>query len=341
MADEATTGTPGAASADDASLASALGSDTFEREGSEPQFSADDGTSAKAPAPETETASAEQPESADGADSGDSVSISDLNQLAEHLGIPYDELVSGINVKLKIDGEDKDTTLADVLKINQLEGHVNRKSIELSDKQKAWEGEVAQARQQWQQRMSLADQFLGTQEARLNQQFQQVNWQQLAAQDPALYSSTYLQFQQAAQQLQAQKAGLQQAYAQSTQQMVESARTQAAPVIRAQNPDLADPVAYSNAVGEIHSYLKGIGAAESNFGAVEQDPVVFRVARDAARYAQIAASRATTAKKVAAAPKFEKASPRVGGNDRTRALRDRANRGDEDAMASLLGAGLR
>lgn len=40
----------------------------------------------------------------------------------------------GLKVKLKVDGEEKDATLADLIKINQLEGHVNRKSIELSEK---------------------------------------------------------------------------------------------------------------------------------------------------------------------------------------------------------------
>src|SRR6185437_7785534 len=133
-----------------------------------------------------------------------------------------------------------------------------------------------------------------------------------------------LQFQQAAQQIGVQKQQLAQHWQQTNAQMREQIRPKALEAIRSQNPDLADPVSYGNTLGEIKSYLKGIGANDANFDAVEMDPVVFRVARDAARYQAIAAKRDEVGKKVAAAPKFEKSSPRDGGNSRAKATYDRA-----------------
>lgn len=245
------------------------------------------------------------------------------------------EDVLGLKVKLKVDGEEHDATLADLIKINQLEGHVNRKSIELSDHQKAFEAEVQKTRGEWQQRVSMAGQFLDSQEAQIQAQAQQINWQQLAQQDPAQYSALYLQFQAAAQQVQAQKAQLAQHYQQTTQQMRDSLRPKALESIRAQHPELADPASYGNALGDIRGYLKGIGANESNFDAVELDPVVFNVAYDAARYRAIAAKRPEVTAKVESAPKFEKPSNRPSGNQHAKAIRDRAMRGDEDALAAL------
>ncbi|HEX7370477.1 MAG TPA: hypothetical protein VF284_09405 [Rhodanobacteraceae bacterium] len=322
MADEATTPAVGAASADD-SLANALGANASQGE----VRTLPDGDTPPA-------ADAATPESSDGAESGDEASIETYDQLAEALGVSPEDLGT-IKVKLKVDGEDHDATLAELIKINQLEGHVNRKSVELSEKQKAWESEVGKVRSEWQQRVSFAAQIADAQEAQLNQQYQSVNWQALAQQDPQQYTTLRMQFQDAANQIAYQKQALAQHYQQTQQQMRAQLQPRALEQIHAQNPDLSDAVTYGNAVAEIKSYLKGVGANESNFDAVEMDPVVFRITRDAARYAALANKRPAIAKKVEAAPKFEKASPRVSGNTHAKTY-ERAMKGDEDAMASLL-----
>lgn len=246
-----------------------------------------------------------------------------------------DDLMS-LKATLKVDGEDKETTLGELFKINQLEGHVNRKSIELSEKQKAWEGEQQKVRGEWQQRVQFAGQVLDSQENQLAQQYHSINWQALQQQDPAQFSALYLQFQQAGQAIQWQKQQLAQHYQQTQAQMRDSLRPAALQAIHAKFPELNDPASYGNALGEMKAYLKGIGANESNFEALELDPVVFQVARDAARYAALAAQKPQVQAKVANAPKFEKSSPRGNGNNDAKANYDRAIRGDEDAMARLL-----
>lgn len=265
-------------------------------------------------------------------------SIESLEQLAEALGTSVDEVLK-LKAHAKIDGEDHDATLADIIKSYQLEGHVNKKSIELSEQRKAFETETAKMRQEWQQRVGFASQVLDSQEAQLTQQYQSVNWQALAQQDPAQYSALMLQFQQANGQIQYQKQALSQHYQQTQQQMREQLRPRAAEAIRAKYPELADPVSYGNALAEMKAYLKGIGANESNFDALELDPVVFSVARDAARYAAIVAKQPAIKAKLKDAPRMEKPSSKdsFGAKQaRMNALRKRADSGDESAVAELL-----
>lgn len=287
------------------------------------------------PEPAEAQTGAEQSQADAGEGDPTAASISTLEQLAEQLGASVDDILD-LHTKAKIDGEEKDATLRDILKSYQLEGHVNRKSIELSEKQKAFETEQSQIRNEWGQRVQFTAQVLDSQEAQLAQQFHSVNWQALQTQDPAQYSALYLQFQQAGQQLQAQKAQLAQHYQQTQAQLRQQLQPKAMQAIRESHPDLADPVSYGNALSDMKAYLKGIGAPESNFDALELDPVVFTVARDAARYRAIVAKRPDVTQKVAAAPKFEKSSMRESGNPRGKALKDRAMRGDEDAMAAIL-----
>lgn len=185
----------------------------------------------------------------------------------------------------------------------------------------------------------MADAVIGSQEAALQQQYSQVDWNNLYQEDPAQYAALNQRYQQAWQQVQAQKQALQQQVAYTSQQMRETTRPQALQAIRQQNPDLADDASYSNALGEIKGYLKSIGANEQNFDAVELDPVVFRVARDAARYQALVAKKADVAQKVKAAPKLQRPTPKDqlgAGAKRVAELKARAAKGDSDAQAYLL-----
>ena len=279
----------------------------------------------------------ETPESAD-PEASDASSIEYLDQFAKESGVELSDLL-GLKVKLKVDGEEKDATLQDLIKINQLEGHVNRKSIELSDKQKAWEAEQATLRGEWQQKIQLAGSVIDQQERQLAQQYQSIDWNALYQADPAQYSALQLRFQQAHGEVQQQKQAITQHYQQNIAQMRETIRPKAIQTIRAQHPDLADDVSYSNALADIKGYLKSIGADEKNYDAVEMDPVVFKVARDAARYQQIASKKPDISAKLKAAPTMQKPSPKESlGTQaaRLKGLRERALKGDSDAQAAFL-----
>lgn len=243
-----------------------------------------------------------------------------------------------LKFKLKIDGKEEVTTLRDLIKVNQLEGHVNRKSIELSEKQKAWEAQETKFREDWQQRIGMASTALDAQEKQLAQQYSSVDWNQLFQQDPGTYAAYQQRFQQAYGELQNQKQALASHVEQTRTQFRENARPKAAETIRQQHPDLADPASYSNALSEMKSFLKGKGAIDASLEALELDPLVFGIVRDAMRYHALASKQADVANKVKQAPKLERPDARTSvGKQQARMneLNKRAQQGDESAIAEL------
>lgn len=248
----------------------------------------------------------------------------------------------GLKVKLKIDGEEKDVTLAELRKINQLEGHVNRKSIELSEARKNFENEQAQVKQVWERNMQIANAVFTQQEQALIQQYNSEDWNTLS-QTPGAVADRQMQYQQALQQLQAQYQAHMQAYTQTHNQMRERALPMARQHIIQAMPELSDESNYANALGDIKGYLKSLGADEAKVADVELDPVVFRVALDAAKYNRIASKKPDVSNKVRQAPSIQKPSSKssLGAKEANRKkLIERANAGDSDAMAAIFGSGL-
>lgn len=252
------------------------------------------------------------------------------------MGWDQDKLLN-LKAKLKIDGEERETTLADLLKVNQLEGHVNKKSIELSEQRKAFEAERQKQVQEWSEKIGFTAHVLDQNEAQLQQQFQQVNWDELYQQDPAQYAALQARFGQAYQMIQGQKQGLQQHYQQTQQQLRESLRPKAREAITAAFPELADEAAYTNAVNDVKSYLKSIGGNEKGMEALELDPVVFRVARDAAAYHKATQSRAQVEKRVREAPKVVKPGAKLETNTKAAMRRQALDRVKQTGEVADLG----
>jgi len=82
--------------------------------------------------------------------------LSTLHDLADALGVEVTQL-NDIRIPTKIDGQEGEASLAQLVKGYQLEGHLNRKSMELSDAQKRVESERAQVQQQVSQRIQQLD----------------------------------------------------------------------------------------------------------------------------------------------------------------------------------------
>lgn len=89
--------------------------------------------------------------------------LSSLNDIATALELEDPSDLLGLTTTVKIDGEEKEVSLADITKSYQLEGHLNRKSIELSETQKHYREAIEQtnayAQQQAQQLDQLAQQL--------------------------------------------------------------------------------------------------------------------------------------------------------------------------------------
>lgn len=93
-------------------------------------------------------------------------------------------------------------------------------------------------------------------------------------------------------------------------------------------------------MAEVKSYLKSVGASEKGLEALELDPVVFRIARDAAAYHKTTQNRAQVEKRVREAPRIVKPGAKLETNTKAaqrRAAFERVKKsGDVNDLGALL-----
>lgn len=281
---------------------------------------------------------AEGEQVAEGDDGAGEGSIETWDQLVQELGVKPEDLM-GLKYKLKIDGEDKEVTLGDLVKVNQLEGHVNKRSMELAEQRKAWESEREQYAKAYQERLAVTDQVLNGSLQAIQQQAQQLEASGLAQTDPAQYLMLKDQLNNAWQATHAQRQAIAQNYQQTQQHLLQQATTEAEKAIRQQHPDLADPASYSNALASMKAYLKEVGVNEQNMSAMQVDPVVFSVVRDAMRYRELQKAKPQVTNRVRTAPAVGKPSSKIaplGSSARAQTIVEAARKGNEAALAEWL-----
>jgi hypothetical protein len=251
------------------------------------------------------------------------------------------ESVRSLPVTVKIDGQERSVPLAEVLKSYQLEGHVNNKSIELSNQQRAFEQE-RQAAQTLAQQMLQRNTDLGNIALQMvNNDYQRVDWNALRAQDPAQYAALHADFQQRSSQVQQYLQALDQQRAQAAQeQQQKSAQTlqeQQQRMYEAR-PQWRDDAVFKQDREQMVKYAHGLGFSDAEIGSLS-DHRNMLVLHDAARYAALQASAPQAAKRVREAPVQVKPGARVNTNPQDanrQAAIERFNRNprDQDAAAA-------
>jgi hypothetical protein len=270
----------------------------------------------------------------------DAPTYASLNELlAAHKIDP--ESVMGLHVTAKIDGVEKAVPLAEVLKSYQLEGHVNNKSIELSNQRSAFEQEREAvrtlARQQLQHNQGLGN--LAVQ--MLNQDFQKVDWNTLRAQNPGEYAALQAEFQNRQGQIQNYMNQLQQQAAQEAQQQ-QQVLLQNLPQEREKLhnaiPEWRDPAAFEKDRGQIAQYARTLGFQDAELNQI-LDHRYMRILHDATRYQALQAANPEVLKRVRQAPPMAAPGSRTDVNPqeaKRRQVVERLNRNprDEDAQAA-------
>lgn len=245
-------------------------------------------------------------------------------------------------VTVKIDGQEKQVPLQDVLKSYQLEGHVNNKSIELSNRLTQFEAEQQAARtfvqQQIQQNQALGNLAMQM----LTQEYQRVDWNTLRLQNPAEFAALQTEFQQRQgaiagylQQVQVQ----QQQQAQIQQQQTAQWAAQERQKLMESLPEWKDPEAFGKDREQMVKYARSIGFQDGELNQIF-DHRYMRVLHDAARYQALQAAKPDMLKQVREAPRMVKPGSRVDTNPteaRRQAAIERFNRNprDEDAQAAV------
>jgi hypothetical protein len=104
--------------------------------------------------------------------------------------------------KTKVDGKEGTAKLQDLLKSYQLQEHVDKKSREASEREKALEKRAQEAEEQFKQRIQYAERLNGIASQQLLHEFQSIDWRALEQQDPGTAALYRQKFQERHAQLQ-------------------------------------------------------------------------------------------------------------------------------------------
>jgi hypothetical protein len=141
------------------------------------------------------------------------------SDLAKYLGIDEAALDldedGTVKLKTKVDGVEGAAKLQDLLKSYQLQEHVDKKSREASEREKALNARMQEAEQQFSQRLQYAENLANVAANQLLQEFQSINWPALEQQDAGQAALLRQKFQEKQAQLRGVFHNIQQEKAQS------------------------------------------------------------------------------------------------------------------------------
>lgn len=264
-------------------------------------------------------------------------SLNDL--LAAHKIDP--ESVMGLHVTAKIDGKETQVPLSDVLKSYQLEGHVNNKSIELSNQRAALDAERAAARSLFQQQIQQNTALGNLAMQMLTQEYQQVDWNGLRANNPAEFAALNAEFNQRHGQIQNYLQAVNQAAhqeAQQQQQAMQQAIAGEREKLIAAVPEWRSEEAFAKDREAMSQYARSLGFQDAELNQIF-DHRYMRVLHDAARFQALQASKPAALKQVRQAPPMAKPGSRADSNPsaaKRQQVMERLNRNprDQDAQAA-------
>jgi hypothetical protein len=252
------------------------------------------------------------------------------------------ESVMNLHVTTKIDGVETQVPLQDVLKSYQLEGHVNNKSIDLSNQRTQFDQERTAARTLFQQQIQQNSALGNLAMQMLTHEYQTIDWNALRAQNPAEFAALNTEFQQRQGQIQNYLSAVQQQahqeaerHQQGLQQAIASEREKLVSVI----PEWRNTEVFTQDRNAMSQYARSLGFQDAELNQI-YDHRYMRILHDAARYQALQASKPQALKQVRQAPVVAKPGSRVDSNPnetRRQAALERFNRNprDMDAQAAV------
>lgn len=245
-------------------------------------------------------------------------------------------------VTVKIDGKTSQVKFADVLKSYQLEGHVQQKSIALSEQQRAWEAEREKAKQALGQHLNNAETLAKLAHQQLLAEYQGIDWNKLRMEDPIQWSVRNQEFQNRANQIQQHLTQVQQ----HQQQQAEQAKQEQLAKLPQERekmldarPEWRDDTKFQAARAEMTGYARKLGYSDAEIGSIF-DHRFMLILHDAARFAQLQAQAPQAAKRVRAAPQMANPGARIQRDPNQAALsqakeRWKKNPRDPDAAVAV------
>lgn len=220
----------------------------------------------------------------------------DDQTLAAALGLPEDALEydeeGNVVFNAVIDGEATKVKMQDLVKSYQLEGHVNKKSMQLESDRREFETTRDQAYDHLTQKITVANNLIGAVEQQLMGELQGIDWDTLRVTNPAEWAATrqyYTERVQWLEQMKAQTGSVQKGLTeeqQKAQQDKYNAFMQGEVQKMIQdNPAWKDQAVMAKEVGEVGKFLVDKYGFTPDEIANHMDARMMRMVRDAMQFA--------------------------------------------------------
>ena len=233
-----------------------------------------------------------QPEPGD----DDTAGEDDDQTLAAALGLPEDALEyddeCNVVFNAVIDGEATKVKMQDLVKSYQLEGHVNKKSMQLESDRREFETTRDQAYDHLTQKITVANNLIGAVEQQLMGELQGIDWDTLRATDPAEWAATrqyYTERVQWLEQLKTQTGsmhnGLTEEQQKAQQDKYNAFMQGEVQKMIQDNPAWKDQAVMAKEVGEVGKFLVDKYGFTPEEIANHMDARMMRMVRDAMQFA--------------------------------------------------------
>lgn len=136
--------------------------------------------------PDTET---EEPETSEASE------FETLDDIAEALELSSDQFMENYKVKVKVDGEEFETSLAELKSGYQKGSDYTKKTMEVAEQRKELQAAKEKADAEYQERLGQVDALVDNLESQLMSEFQQVNWQELRDSNPGEFAALWKEYE--------------------------------------------------------------------------------------------------------------------------------------------------
>jgi len=239
-----------------------------------------------------------------------------LEELAEALETTPEDLTTVLKVKTKVDGQEGEATLKDVIKSYQLEKTLNGRLEAHANERKQFEAESSKAVQTLQERLQDVESTASAMEQLLFSEYQSVDWSDLKENDPTEYMLKQQEMRDQYARINQVKAKLkedgekaiqeqQQAFMQQNQQRLEWEKQ----ALLEKIPDWKDEERAKEGMTEISNYMRGLGFNDQELASI-MDHRAFVIINKAMRYDQMQTKADPKMKQMKTKPKFVKPGAR-------------------------------
>lgn len=235
-----------------------------------------------------------------------------LEDFAEALGITPEEFLNKYKAKAKVDGEEIETSLSELINGYQRLTDYRNKTAEVAEQRKALKQETEAQKAEIQNRLAQVTTLIDNLQTQILGEFQGINWNDLRANSPGEYAALMQDFQSRQMQLnQAQELAKKESE-KLQQEQLEKQREQYSEIVKAERELLLEAIpewkkndVMATEAKQVSEYLKSRGFNEQEIN-MAYDHRILKMAYDLMKSDKVKAKADVVKNKVKTLPKLVK-----------------------------------